>query len=81
MTGSLTGPRLRWLRRQLGWTQSGLAKRLGIHRVTVANWERDAFPIPVMVAELLRCWYREHERRVSETPARTSKPAAARRKR
>jgi len=77
----LTGPRLRWLRTQLGFTQQGLADRLGIHRVTLADWERGAAPVPVMMAELLRCWYREHERLVSETPPRAVKPVRARRKR
>lgn len=36
---------LRFLRKHLGLTQHALAARLGISRVTVADWERGAEPI------------------------------------
>ncbi len=62
VAGALSGPRLRWLRKQLGLTQQALAERLGTHRVTVADWERGAATVPVLVSEVLRCWDRERER-------------------
>ena len=40
MTGF--GRRIRELRERLGATQAGLAKRLGVDRVTVARWETGA---------------------------------------
>src|SRR5712691_11689081 len=61
VAGAFTAPQLRWLRRHLGFTQQALAERLGIHRVTVADWERGAAPVPLLVSEVLRCWYRERE--------------------
>lgn len=39
---SSTGPDLAALRRELGITQDALARRLGVHRVTVAGWEARA---------------------------------------
>ena len=37
-----TGPDLAALRAELGITQGALAGRLGVHRVTVAQWEARA---------------------------------------
>ena len=42
------------LRRRFGLTQAQLARKLGVHRVTVTNWERGAAGIPGPVARLLR---------------------------
>ena len=36
------GKRIKRLRKRLGLTQEKLAKRLRVHRVTLAQWERDA---------------------------------------
>ncbi len=42
------------LRKRFGFTQAQLARKLGVHRVTVTNWERGAAGIPGPVARLLR---------------------------
>jgi len=42
------------LRMRYGLTQAQLARKLGVHRVTVTNWERGAAGIPGPVARLLR---------------------------
>ena len=35
----MTGPEIKELRKKLKMTQQGLADKLGVHRVTVAEWE------------------------------------------
>ena len=42
------------IRKRLGFTQGQLARKLGVHRVTVTNWERGAAGIPGPVARLVR---------------------------
>jgi DNA-binding XRE family transcriptional regulator len=44
--GAMSTEELRDRRSALGLTQPELADALGIHRVTVSNWERGAHPIP-----------------------------------
>ena len=46
----MTGAELRTIRRALDFTQEKLAEKLGVHVVTVANWERGKHPIPYSVA-------------------------------
>lgn len=41
----MTGQELREIRESWGFSQSQLAKRLGIHRQTLSKWERGAQPI------------------------------------
>lgn len=40
--GMSRGERIAWIRRQYGLTQADMATRLGVHRVSVAQWERGA---------------------------------------
>jgi transcriptional regulator with XRE-family HTH domain len=43
MLNTLTsGQRIRAARDSKGWTQATLADKVGVHRVTVAQWERGA---------------------------------------
>jgi transcriptional regulator with XRE-family HTH domain len=42
------------IRKRLGLTQEQLARKLGVHRATVTNWERGAAGIPGPVARLVR---------------------------
>lgn len=48
----MTGAELRTLRAMAGWSQAGLAERLGIHKNTVARYERGELVIPEPVARL-----------------------------
>lgn len=41
------------MRRATGLTQSEMAKRLGVSRLTICNWERGHFRIPVDIIEKL----------------------------
>ncbi|MGX7706288.1 GIY-YIG nuclease family protein [Methylobacterium sp. Gmos1] len=41
-------------RKALGLTQSEAAQMLGVHRVTLADWERGQPPVPVAIGRLLR---------------------------
>ncbi len=43
--GPLGGPAIRFLRKHRGWSQAELARRLGVHEVTVAKWETEAAPV------------------------------------
>ena len=61
--------------------QEDLARRMAVSRSTIIRWESGEVQIPEPMARLLRLLYREQERRGAETPTKTSKPAAARRKR
>jgi len=50
----MTGAEFRRQRRRLGITQVELAKRLGVHSVTLSRWETDAHPIPEAAAQLVQ---------------------------
>ncbi|MCI0408898.1 MAG: helix-turn-helix domain-containing protein [Acidobacteria bacterium] len=50
----MTPTDLKRIRRQLGLTQEELARRLGVHAVTVARWEADMRGIPEPTARLIR---------------------------
>ncbi len=44
----------RKLRKRFGLTQAQLARQLGVHRVTVTNWERGVAKVPGPVVRLMR---------------------------
>lgn len=44
----------RYLRKYLGLTQEALAERMGINRVTVADWERGEAPLSTALDHVLR---------------------------
>jgi transcriptional regulator with XRE-family HTH domain len=50
----MTGSELRDIRLRLGLTQVKFALRLGLHEITVSEYERDKAPIPVKIARLAR---------------------------
>lgn len=53
----LTGDTIRFLREQAGYSQSGLAKKLGVTRSSVNAWERglSAPTAVVVVPEAIPC--------------------------
>jgi len=55
----LTATGLRFLRKELGWSQKMLAKVVGSTEQTVSLWERSA-RIPASVDRLVRILYLEH---------------------
>jgi transcriptional regulator with XRE-family HTH domain len=52
-SGSITGAQLRDHRRAQHVTQRQLAEAWGVNANTIARWERDELPIPVLVGVLL----------------------------
>lgn len=51
----MRGAELRDIRVRLGLTQPAMARALGIgHFITVSNYEREIWPIPLKVAMLAR---------------------------
>jgi len=52
----MTAPQLKKLRARLGLDQVALARRLGVHPMTVSRWERGVIRIPKATAELLKIW-------------------------
>ncbi len=50
----MTGEEFRRRRRRLGFTQVGLAQRIGVHEITISRWERDVVAIPEPVGQLVR---------------------------
>jgi transcriptional regulator with XRE-family HTH domain len=54
----MTGDQLKRARKALGIDQVNLAKRLGVHPMTVSKWERGSSPIPKATGELVRLWVR-----------------------
>lgn len=51
----MTPAEIKQARRKLGLrTQQALAETLGVHRVTVANWERDKYPIPAIAENFIK---------------------------
>lgn len=53
----LNGQEVRFLRKQLDYTQAELGKYLGVDAQTVARWEKDQIPIPGPADGLLRVIY------------------------
>lgn len=57
---TLTGPEIRFLRKELDMPQSELSDLLGVTDQTVALWERSKGRITKPAEHLLRLLYREH---------------------
>jgi putative zinc finger/helix-turn-helix YgiT family protein len=51
-SGHVSGEEVRFIRKALGLSQASFAKRLGVHRVSVARWETSEVPLdgPTSVA-------------------------------
>jgi DNA-binding transcriptional regulator YiaG len=49
----MSGSDIRKIRRNLNLTQKGLAQLVGVHKNTVARWERDELKIRVSTVKLL----------------------------
>lgn len=56
----MTGPDFRSIRERLGWTQQGLAERLGVTVRAVRYYEAGSRKVPGPVARLLAVWEAEH---------------------
>ncbi|WP_421620846.1 type II TA system antitoxin MqsA family protein [Alkalilimnicola ehrlichii] len=52
----LKGDEFALLRRELGLTGTELARRLGVHAVTVSRWEQGHSPVSQSADRLLRSW-------------------------
>jgi len=50
------------IREALGLSQSGLAERTGIHRVTIAKYETGDYPVFRPIAELMKCLYKSERK-------------------
>ena len=50
----MTGTDVQRLRRRLGLTQAALARKLGVHTLTVSRWECDRVQVTEPMARLLR---------------------------
>jgi transcriptional regulator with XRE-family HTH domain len=59
----MTGPSLKKIRSELGWTQFQLAKELGVTSNTVARWERDEVPIREPMARLIESIHSQNKKR------------------
>jgi putative zinc finger/helix-turn-helix YgiT family protein len=57
----LRGPEVRFLRKQRGWSQTELARRLSVSEVTVSRWETEATPIGPANQQRLHFLYRDPE--------------------
>jgi transcriptional regulator with XRE-family HTH domain len=53
----MTGAQLRWRRKRLDWTQTEMAKAVGVTRNTIARWERDEMRITTAMAKLIDIVY------------------------
>lgn len=49
----INGKRLRKLRRREGWSQSDLAEKLGVHRMTLSRWEAGKGDPPLEIASAM----------------------------
>jgi len=56
----LTGAEIRFLRKELGCSQRGLAEIIGTSEQTVSLWERDRGQMPPASDRILRLFYAEH---------------------
>ncbi len=68
----MTGTELRNLRQQMQLTQQELADRIGVHKNTVARWERDELSMRSSMARLLEYLIREHADRQRLCPEQRS---------
>ena len=51
---TMTGTDVQRLRRRLGLTQAALARKIGVHTLTVSRWERGQVRVTEPMARLLR---------------------------
>ena len=56
----LIGAEIRFLRKELGCSQKGLAEIIGTSEQTVSLWERDRGQMPAAADRILRLFYAEH---------------------
>jgi transcriptional regulator with XRE-family HTH domain len=52
----MTAEQLKRARKALDLEQTQLARKLGVHPMTVSKWERGISPIPKATGELVRLW-------------------------
>ena len=64
----MTAEQLKRARKALELEQTELAKRLGVHPMTISKWERGTSPIPKATGELIRLWAAT----IRKTPKRKS---------
>lgn len=62
----VTGPELAQWRTDHGLTQQQLADRLGLNRVTIADWERGAANTKILKSRVIDLALRELERELAE---------------
>jgi transcriptional regulator with XRE-family HTH domain len=62
----MKGEHVRRIRTQLGFTQKELAKQVGVHKNTVARWERNELSIRESTARLLQFVARDRPRSNNE---------------
>ena len=53
-TSTMTGTDVQRLRRRLRLTQAALARKIGVHALTVSRWERGQVRVTEPMARLLR---------------------------
>jgi DNA-binding transcriptional regulator YiaG len=76
--GPFSGPEVRFLRKYEGWTQSELAARLGVHKITVTRWETESEPVGAASQQLLyRLFKNPKAFEASRPPAMSPKRATA----
>lgn len=56
----LSGPEVRFLRKEMDLSQGGIAAMLGVDAQTVARWEKGQTDVPGPADRLIRVLYREH---------------------
>jgi transcriptional regulator with XRE-family HTH domain len=56
----LSGAEIRFLRKELDFSQQALLDWLGVSEPTIRNWEAERQPITVAADRMLRLFYREH---------------------
>jgi DNA-binding transcriptional regulator YiaG len=56
----LSGAEIRFLRKELDFSQQALSDWLGVSEPTIRNWEAERQPITVAADRMLRLFYREH---------------------
>jgi transcriptional regulator with XRE-family HTH domain len=62
----MTGAQLRWRRKRLDWTQTEMAKAVGVTRNTIARWERDEMRITTAMSILIETVYQAEIKKLSE---------------
>jgi len=53
----MIGAQLKWRRKRLDWTQTEMAKAVGVTRNTIARWERDEMRITTAMSILIDTVY------------------------